>query len=260
MPTPVEIKQSEIIDRLVQARVNNTKIPLDVLTVEQTKQAYQIQSELIKSYLSKSGTTLTGWKVALSGQKAQGKYQLNEPVYGHLTSDMQLQNYACITYDAHEALKVEVELAFALKHDLLPSQHYTDQELISAVEKVIPALEIVNIRWQDWSFDLNQFLADNSAAFAYILGEPFALDITNFSPETLIDDSTHEILRTSTAQDHPTLNYLWLARTLLNREQVLKAGEIILTGSLIQPMNLNDGNYVFEIMGKKLGLDVKKAE
>ncbi|MBK5648930.1 MAG: hypothetical protein I4N51_19195, partial [Acinetobacter sp.] len=57
-------------------------------------------------------------------------------------------------------------------------------------------------------------------------------------------------------EDHPIRNYLWLVRTLLQQAKSLNAGDVILTGSIIRPMDLNIGQYQFSVLGQKLSLQV----
>lgn len=59
-----------------------------------------------------------------------------------------------------------------------------------------------------------------------------------------------------TASDHPIRNYLWLVRTLLAQHKKLQAGEVILTGSIIRPMDLKAGQYQFQMLGQQVSLKV----
>ena len=59
-----------------------------------------------------------------------------------------------------------------------------------------------------------------------------------------------------TASDQPIRNYLWLVRTLLAQHKKLQAGEVILTGSIIRPMDLKAGQYQFQMLGQQVSLKV----
>ncbi|WP_407502092.1 2-keto-4-pentenoate hydratase [Acinetobacter baumannii] len=247
----------EFVSELLKARINGNKIPTGVLKIEDIQQAYAIQQALIEHYIAEKQTSITGWKIALSGQKAKAQYQLTEPVYGRLTKDMEHNHSASLRIDNTESVKLEVELVFVLKQPLLPNEIYTDQQLIAAIAEIRPALEIVNIRWRDWDFNLAQFLADNSAAQAYVLGNPVEINIQNLLLDQVIEFSSHDIQKTSTEMDNPIANYLWLIRKLLGEKRTLNAGEIILTGSLIRPLTVSKGTYDFRILGQHLTLDVQ---
>lgn len=247
----------ELVTALLAARKTGQKISLNDFAVENIQHGYAIQRELIARYIVEKPTAITGWKVALSGQKAKEQYQLTEPVYGRLVADMQQQQPVSVQISPDDSVKLEVELAVVLKHDLLAHEHYDDQQLIAAIAEIRPALEIVNIRWSEWKFSLPQFLADNSAAQGYVLGSPVAFDLQNIDLKFVIESSNHDIQRTSTDIDNPLVNYLWLVRKLLNEQQRLNAGALILTGSLIRPLAVETGIYEFIVLGQHLILNVQ---
>ncbi len=251
---------NDLVTALLSARMSGHKIQTQSFELDNVEQAYQIQQQVIERYVTEKQTKTTGWKIALSGQKAQTQYQLTEPVYGRLVADMQQNQPASIQVDTDESVKLEIELAFVLKQSLLPDQHYDDQQLIDAIAEIRPALEIVNIRWSQWNFNLSQFLADNAAAQGYVLGSPVAFNVSDLALDQVIASSSHELQKTSTAVDHPLKNYIWLVHKLLKEKQTLAAGEIILTGSLIRPLTVTTGLYEFSFLGQKLSLDVQKSQ
>lgn len=256
MPTPVN---DQVIKDLLNARLHNRKVETSQFSSIEMQQAYEIQQRLIAGYLKQNQAKHSGWKVALSGAPAQHKYAIDEPVYGQLTTDMQLNSADTIYCSQDELPKFEIELAFRLKQDLLAQQIYTDQSLIQAIDVVIPALEIANVRWQDWNFSLGQFIADNSAASKYVLGKPLSMTLDDVMTNIEIEQSSHALVLTFSEQDNALKNYLWLVRKLLSQGMTLSTGEIILTGSLIRPLNMDRASYEVQLFGQTLSIEIANA-
>src|SRR5690606_2033912 len=76
---------NETVSALCTARIDNLKIRPESHIIPNIQDAYAIQKSLLRVYSEMVRTELSGWKVALSGQSAQQKYHIQNPVYGFLT-------------------------------------------------------------------------------------------------------------------------------------------------------------------------------
>lgn len=246
---------TELQHRLLDARIARHVLDANEFEFLETDQAYLSQAKMIQHYCQETESKLSGWKVALSGAPAQAKYALQHPVYGHLCIDMQLANGSCIELSQLYQPKLEVELAFTLKEAIL-SRNLTDAELLAKVGKIRPAIEIADTRWQNWHFNLDQFLVDNAAAQFYLLGNEVEISIEDLDIHRLIEHSNIDVTVTTQPQDHPIRNYLWLVRTVMEQAKSLQADDVILTGSIIRPMDLKVGEYQFKVLGQNLSLQV----
>lgn len=155
----------------------------------------------------------------------------------------------------HSAQKLEVELTFILKEGITRAD-CTDAELLAKVGAIRPAIEIADTRWLNWQFNLGQFLADNSAAQFYVLGDEVDVSMNDLDIHSLIEQANVEVSVTTQPEDQPLRNYLWLVRTLLAQHKSLQTGEVILTGSIIRPMDLKAGHYQFQVLGQQVSLKV----
>ncbi|MDM1019368.1 hypothetical protein QSV37_03435 [Acinetobacter sp. VNK23] len=246
---------TELQHRLLDARIARHCLDATEFESAGIDQAYEIQSQLIQQYCHETASTVSGWKVALSGALAKAKYGLQHPVYGHLCADMQLANDSCIELTQLYQPKLEVELAFILK-ETISTADSTDAELLEKVGSIRPAIEIADTRWLNWQFNLGQFLADNSAAQFYVLGDEVDVSIHDLDIHSLIEHANVEVTVTTQPEDQPIRNYLWLVRTLLAQHKSLQADEVILTGSIIRPMDLKAGQYQFQVLGRPVSCKV----
>lgn len=241
-----------LISALLQARQQQQKVAPEQFPITDVAESYAMQQAMMQQYAQQVKSDQSGWKIALTGAMAQQKYGIYQPVYGRLLKSMCLENASTIQLKADDAIKLEVELTFVLSQDLVPEEQYSDDVLLQSIAEVIPALEIVNVRWQHWNFNLAQFLADNAAASAYVLGQPIAYDFKDEHCLNIIESSNFETVLSVNEQDNPARNFIWLVRSLLSQGLSLKAGQQILTGSLIRPVAVCAGEYRINIAGQVL--------
>lgn len=246
---------TELQNRLLDARIVRHCLDTTEFESIEMDQAYAIQVQMIQQYCHEISSKVSGWKVALSGETAKAKYSLQHPVYGHLCADMQLENDSSITLTQMYQPKLEVELAFILKESITRAD-CTDAELLEKVGTIRPAIEIADTRWFNWQFNLGQFLADNSAAQFYVFGDEVDVSINDLDIHSLIEHASVELTVTTQLEDNPIHNYLWLVRTLLAQNKNLQSGNVVLTGSIIRPMNLKVGQYQFKVLGRLVSLKV----
>ncbi|NCA00375.1 MAG: hypothetical protein EBS88_13295 [Betaproteobacteria bacterium] len=95
------------------------------------------------------GRQVIGHKIGLTSRAMQQASQIDEPDFGTLLDNML---YTCtpgkvldIAYTDFVVPRVEVELAFVLKHDL-QGPDITVEQVLAATEYVTPAIEIIDSR------------------------------------------------------------------------------------------------------------------
>jgi 2-keto-4-pentenoate hydratase len=204
----------------------------------------------------REGEVLRGWKVAFGAATAQARFGLNEPVYGVLTSTMQVEQGSSVSLAGLIQPKLEIELAFLLGSEIVPGD-YTDEQLISAIAEVAPAFEIADCRWQGWRFGAGAFLSDNAAAALYCLGPRQAFDSKRHALVDYWLEHEGELCGAGHSDgriDTPLVNLVWLLRRLLADGQPLSAGQVILSGALLAPLDIKPGEYRLQMVGMDLAL------
>ncbi|MFN3984515.1 MAG: hypothetical protein ACK4KV_03455 [Rhodocyclaceae bacterium] len=213
------------------------------------EEGYRIQGRAREA----STSMLSGWKVALSAAAAQARLGLSEPVYGWLGADMARAPDSVLPLERLIAPKLEVEVAFRLGRELAPGSH-DDAALLAAIADMAPALEVADSRWQGWRFDAGAFLADDAAAALYCIGawQAFDADVCRQMQCCLLRGEV-ACARAETG-DMPQRNLLWLLRRLLADGQPLRTGQIILSGALLAPVDVEAGSYRLEMGGEALAI------
>ncbi len=214
--------------------------------------AYAVQKEIIQQKLD-AGAKLVGMKIGLTSKAMQQAIGVDTPDYGHLTDEMLiLEGQPC---PADELLqpKVEGEIAFILKKDI-EGPAATVADVYDAVDYVVPAIEIVDSRIQDWKITLLDTVADNGSSARFVVG-------TGMTPIESVDmrltgmnlEKNGELINSGTAAEvwgNPAAAVAWLANRLHGYGITLKAGSIVLSGAVTAAIPAEAGdNFTVSFAG-----------
>ncbi|RSL29471.1 2-keto-4-pentenoate hydratase [Salibacterium salarium] len=236
-----------LADQLYQAEIKRDGT--DALTVQEPDltldEAYAVQLENINKKCEQ-GQQIVGKKIGLTSKAMQNLLGVDEPDYGHLLDEMVVENGSDILMDQVMQPKVEAEIAFVLKQDLQgPNVNVLD--VLQATDYVLPALEIVDSRVQDWKISLPDTIADNASSGLYVLGgTPVKVDETHLPQIGMVLSKNGEIENTgvgAACMGDPATCVAWLANKLSAFDITLKAGEVILSGALSAAIDAEAGDH-----------------
>lgn len=197
-------------------------------------EAYEVQ-EINTRLRIASGGRLVGRKIGLTNPAVQKQLGVDQPDYGMLFADMDMNHGAELPWSQGAQWKVEAELAFILNREL-PHADCSMAEVLRAVEYVVPSIEIVGSRIADWDIRFVDTVADNASSAFFTLG-PSArrlsgTDLLDCRMEMTCGD---EIVSQGTGRaclGSPLNAVLWLARTMACVERPLAEGDVVLSGAL----------------------------
>lgn len=198
------------------------------------KEAYAIQTINAEKRL-KNGERLLGYKIGLTSKAAQKHFGVNEPDFGHLFHTMQIENDAEIELSTLLQAKIEGEIAFVMGKDL-PKDKVTLAQVMEATDYVTCSFEIIDSRIKDWKIKCVDTIADNGSSARFILSSQKTLlkDVDlPFVGMALSRNNEVEITGSGAAVLGNPLNaVVFLAQELAAHGKQIKAGDIILSGSL----------------------------
>ena len=199
-------------------------------------EAYQCQAELIGRLLAHYGGEIIGYKVACTNATAQRQLNVSGPFYGHLISSFCFDSPARVDASQFFMRVIEAEFAFLLGRDLPPSPNARSTgEIAAAVEGVIPGIEIVDSRFDDWTtIGTLSLIADNACNAAWVRGRLLKnwheLDLAAQPVRLMVNGQLEREGSGRAVLGHPLNALEWLANSLSSRGLGLKAGQYVTTG------------------------------
>ncbi len=242
--------------KLRQAQVTKTTIaPLrDEIGEHNEELAYAIQ-QINTNHKLVDGARIVGKKIGLTSLKVQEQFGISTPDFGILFDDMEVLNGLSLPVSETMQPKVEGELAFVLGGSL-DGDNLTIIDVINAIDYVLPSIEIVGSRIENWNIRIADTVADNASASHYVLGHtPKMLDdidIVNCKMNMTINGELKSSGSGKDCMGSPLNAVLWLARKMQSLGEPLQAGELILSGSLGPMVVVESGDQVeavFEGLG-----------
>jgi len=199
--------------------------------------AYRVQDAAVKLRV-KNGDVRSGVKMGLTSRAKAAQMGVFEPVYGRLTAGMLVQDGGGISYGDYCHPRVEAEVAYLLKSPM--SGLLSPAEALAHVEAVAPAIEIIDSRYKDFKFSLEDVVADNTSASGYVLG-PWArpdIDTGNLGMVLEFNGRPVGIGSSAAILGHPARSLAEAARFAAETGDELKAGYIVLAGAAAEAVAL----------------------
>lgn len=215
-------------------------------------QAYAVAEINTKARLAEPGRRIIGLKVGLTSKAVQQQLGVDQPDFGLLFDDMEYLDGDAIPMQRLIQPKVEAEVAFVVGRDL-GGQKPTWGEFLNAMACALPALEIVDSVVQDWKITLVDTVADNASSGLYVLGQqPVALGALDFGSlrmQMAVNGAVCSEGTGAACLGHPLRAAYWLACTMAERGQGLRAGEVVLSGALGPMVPVAAGDRVLATIG-----------
>jgi len=214
--------------------------------------AYHISLRMVERRVA-AGERIIGKKIGVTSKAVQNMLNVHQPDFGYLTDKMAYSQGAEMPISEQLIQpKAEGEIAFILKKDLM-GPGVTNADVLAATECVMPCFEIVDSRIEDWQIKIQDTVADNASCGLFILGDtavdPRRVDLTTCG---MVVEKNGSVLSTgagAAALGSPVNCVAWLANTLGQFGIGLKAGEVILSGSLVPLEPVKAGDFMSVSIG-----------
>ncbi len=216
--------------------------------------AYHISRAMLECRLAHSGEKIVGEKIGVTSKAVQEMLGVFQPDFGFLTTNMDVPNDSAVKIAGQLIQpRAEAEIAFLLKEDL-QGPGVTEADVLRATECIMPCFEIVDSRIQNWKIKIQDTIADNASCGVYVLGnermDPRELDLPSLTVNVFKNGKPLSSGKGSAVQGDPLTAVAWLANTLGEFGIPFKAGEVILSGSLVplEPVVTGDEMHM-ELVG-----------
>ncbi|WP_018440915.1 2-keto-4-pentenoate hydratase [Trinickia symbiotica] len=215
-----------------------TRMPIDPISarfgISGLEAAYAVAEANTLARIA-NGRRIVGKKIGLTSIAVQQQLGVDQPDFGVLFDDMEYLDGDEVPMSRLLQPKIEAEVAFVVGRDIdddAPSYG----RVLSSLAYALPALEIVDSAIANWRITLEDTVADNASCGLYVLGhQPIAvgqLSLGDLGMSMTRQGKTVSTGSGAACLGHPLRAVYWLAHAMARQGQMLRAGDVILSGAL----------------------------
>jgi 2-keto-4-pentenoate hydratase len=212
--------------------------------------AYDIQDKYVALLRRENGEP-AGYKVGLTSATMQAFCRIDHPIAGVVLASRVHRSGVKIRRADFGRLGLEFEIAVRIKSDIpATGKPFTAEAIAPHIDGVCAAIELVDDRAADYAnLDVRSLVADNSWNGGIVLSD-FKSTWPDLAPLLGRASNDGDTFGEGYGRDilgHPFNSAAWLATHLAARGAALKAGQIVMTGSVMKTVfPEHDAHYRFE--------------
>ncbi|MGP6086530.1 2-oxo-hept-4-ene-1,7-dioate hydratase [Antarctobacter jejuensis] len=214
-------------------------------------EAYAVQAAYVTARLAQ-GRRQVGWKIGLTSRAMQDALRIETPDSGVLLDDMVFESGGVVPRGRFIQPRVEAEIAFVMKAPL--SGTVSREEVVAATEHVCASLEVLDTRilradpQTGRARTVCDTIADNAANAGIVLAErrlnPRLVDLRWIGAIVARDGVVEETGLGAGVLNDPVMGIVWLTERLAAYGQRIEAGQVVLSGSFIRPVECPSGSLI----------------
>ncbi len=204
------------------------------------QESYAVQGLVAKKRIAR-GERVIGYKVGCTSYSIQSQFGLNEPIFGKLFWPHIFDDEEELDWKRYTNCAIEPEMVLKIGKDL-KGENLPDGTLISAIEYVSPGIEIHNFKFWNMPPTLQELICSNGIHAGLVVGKskssPNKLSFESEWFKAFKDDKIITGAKASEIMGGPLHSLRWLAGKLAERNEVLKAGSLVIPGSPVELINI----------------------
>lgn len=216
--------------------------------------AYRVQDELRRRWIAR-GERIVGLKAGLTSKAKMQQMGVHVPSFGILSNAMARPENSAIRISELVHPRVEAEIAFVLGKPLA-GKGLSIEQILDATDFVIPAVEVIDSRYEKFKFDLVSVIADNGSSSRYVTGgrprDPRELNLRTIGVVIEKNGGIQAVGASAAVLNHPANAIVMLLDHLHERGEGLPAGSFVMTGGITEAIAVAAGDNIvarFQDMG-----------
>lgn len=215
-------------------------------------EAYAIQSAWVSQKIA-AGRDVIGWKIGLTSRAMQQALNIDTPDSGVLFDDMLFEDSEVIPQTRFIQPRIEAEIAFVMKASL-EGPGVSVFDVLNATDYVTPAIEVLDTRILRTDPETQQArtivdtISDNAANAGVVIGgrcaRPDDVDLRWMGAIVSRNAQVEATGLGAGVLNQPARSMAWLANRLARYGDRIKAGQIVLAGSFISPVEARHGDTI----------------
>jgi len=206
-------------------------------------EGYAIQAELVRL----SGQRVAGWKIAATSVAGQRHINVDGPLAGPLLANRLVRAGSTIDLRRNRMRLAEAEFAFRMAAPLPPrGAPYTIDDVTTATASVHPAIEVPDSRYEDvTAVGAPQLIADAACAWCATVAERGVGDWRgrDLDAHRVVVFKDGQLVAEGLGSNvgGPLRALTWVANELAAHGRGLCAGDVVITGTCVEPVPIAPG-------------------
>lgn len=208
------------------------------------EQAYDIQRLSIDNRKER-GEKVVGYKLGFTSYAKMEQMGVHDLIWGILTDEMTIKSGETVDLNRWIHPRSEPEIAFRVGKEI--TNPISLDEVPQYIDKMASAIEIIDSRYKNFKFSLEDVVADNCSSTGYVLGKWQDLkadSISDLAIHLKINDEIVEKGKTSAILDNPLKSIVELSRLATEAGLKIEEGQVILAGAATAAVYLKPNDKV----------------
>ena len=236
--------------------------------------AYAIQDEMARqAAAADSANAVVGWKVGATSAGVQKAEGYDGPIPGRIFASTVYSSGAELPASRSPHATIEAEIAFRFEEVPWREDGPFSWAGLAGSAALLPAFDITSTRYSPrfragWTGrqEMLAGIADNGNGGAVVLGAPVSgwqsLDFVQVAPALRVNCGDRAPTLWDDDRGDPRDALVWTVNHVYARGFTVTAGDVVLTGSLIQPQPLQAGDSAvcrFPELGQTIACQISRA-
>lgn len=208
--------------------------------------AYAVQRLQVEAWET-AGDPVLGYKIGLTSKAMQDQFGVDEPDFGVLPASGFLLSGTPVEAERFIAPRIEPEISVVLGRDLA-GPGVTAVQALAAIDCALASIEVIDSRVADWRITVADSVADNASFGAVVFGSrPRAWsDIDPILTGCVVQVGGRVVASGAggAVLGDPLNALVWLANALGSRGTVMRAGSVVMLGSVCAAIPVAPGDVV----------------
>ncbi len=212
------------------------------------EEAYQIQRQSMSRRYNR-GEQSIGIKLGFTSRAKMEQMGVSDMIWGWLTDSMLYQDGDTLPLHKFIHPRAEPEICFIASKEI--NRELSLEEAKEHIGSLAVAIEIIDSRFQNFKFSLEDVVADNCSSTALVVGEKLPIDsnLTNVSMQLIINGEVKQAGNTDAILGNPWESVVAASRLVAETGLSLPAGSLIMAGAATAAEYLKTGDLIEAILG-----------
>jgi len=175
---------------------------------------------------------------------------VSDMIWGWLTDSMLYQDTDTLSLHKFIHPRAEPEVCFIVCKEI--NKALSLDEAKDHIGSLAVAIEIIDSRFQNFKFSLEDVVADNCSSTALVIGEklPINTNLSNVSMQLVINGEVRQYGNTDAILGNPWESVVAASRLVAKSGLTLPKGSLIMAGAATAAEYLKSGDHVEAVLGE----------